>query len=611
MFKKSVAAAVVVWWMAGAAVPAVMAEDSSVQLKEVVVTATKTEKEPQDVTQSVTVITAADIQKSSATTAAEVVREAAGVDIRDYGARGSTSEISLRGSATAQVLVLLDGKRLNSPLSGGFDMSELPVALDDIERIEIVRGPSSALYGTDAMGGVVNIITKHPEKFQTVVSGSVGSHGYDSLSLRNSGKQNGFYYALSAGRETSDGYRVNSDLNKINASIKAGYELSSNSSIELTSDHINKEIGVPGSTSWPSPSARQTTSDTATGIGYRVKFSPALDLKINAYYSRENLEYKNPPVDSVYRSASRGADTQVTWLANSWNLITVGAEGRDEHVDSPDTGIHSSSLWAGYLQDEISAGEHLIVVIGGREDSHSVYGDKFSPKVSARYLVSGTGTIVRASAGKSFRAPTFNDLYFSDAYGDKGNPDLRPETATEYEAGIEQPFGKRNAVKVTGFERKVTNLIDWQEYAPFQYQAVNIGKAKIRGSEAEAKFTFFEVLTWAVNYTYMNPVNELTGEKIYYTIPESQLKSSANLALSSKTNIYVEGRYVKNYVKPTDPEWDYIVIDGKITQTVYQRESSRGSIVIGMNNIFDRKYETVKGYPMPPAEVYGGVSIQF
>src|SRR3990172_23365 len=127
------------------------AEEADVKLQEVVVTATKTEKDPKDVTQSVTVITADEIKKSGATNAAEVVRKAAGVSVQEYGPRGSVGQVTVRGAGSAQVLVLLDGRRLNSARSGGYNLTDLPVALDDIERIELVRGPSSALYGADAV----------------------------------------------------------------------------------------------------------------------------------------------------------------------------------------------------------------------------------------------------------------------------------------------------------------------------------------------------------------------------------------------------------------------------------------------------------------------------
>ncbi|HLE41858.1 MAG TPA: TonB-dependent receptor [Nitrospirota bacterium] len=599
------------------------AEEADVKLKEIVVTATKTEKDPKDVTQSVTVISADEIKKSGASNAAEVVRRSVDLNFQEYGPRGSTANISVRGSTAAQVLILLDGIRLNSPRDGGFNMTDLPVALDDIERIEIVRGPSSALYGADAVGGVVNIITKKPEKNQMRVSGTVGSHGYDSVSASNSGKADKMYYSMTAGRETSDGFRRNSDLDQKTAGGKVGYEITQDSLFDLTANYIGKEIGVPGSTDRLTPFARQWTRDLVAGIGYRAKLSKELDWKFNADYHRDTLSYRLDLASAVskHESETIGADAQINWLANSWNAISVGAEARKDHVKSTDSGDHDTRLLAGYIQDEISIGEPLILVLGGRYDSHSVYGDQFSPRASARYRIASTGTIFRASAGKSFRAPTFNDLYWTDAYGDIGNPNLKPETAKEYEGGIEQPLGKNVDMKVTGFERKVKDLIDWQQYAPFQYQPENIGRATIRGVEAEATAKPADSLTLSANYTYMNAIDEQTGEKIY-RIPQQQLKSWLSLTLATKTTLYLEGRSVKNYLKPNEDEWKYSTLDGKITRKVVFGQSMKGEVFFGMNNILDRKYSVVRtygfstgdhsgDYPMPPKEIYGGMTVQF
>jgi outer membrane cobalamin receptor len=596
--------------------PEVRAEDASVQLKEVVVTATKTEKEPQDLTQTVTVITANEIQKSGATTAAEVIERTAGSDVKNYGSTGSLSTINLRGANAEQVLVLLDGRRLNSASAGGFDMADLAVPLEQIDRIEIVRGPSSALYGADAVGGVVNIITKKPSGAATTATGEAGSHGFESYTLSNSNKLDKIYYTLSVGKEKYDGFRANSDLDQWTAGAKLGYDLSRDSSLEFTTDYLAKEIGVPGSLDFPSPLARQWDRTIGSSLTYRTKFSKELDLRLNAYQNRERITYLDPdpifPVDSKHTSTSTGAEAQTNWLANSKNLVTFGVDARQDHVNSTDAGEHTASLWAVYLQDEISLGESLIVVIGGRNDKHSVYGDKFSPKASARYLFSSTGTIVRASAGQAFRAPTLNELFWTFDGFEQGNPNLKPETSKEYEAGIEQPFGKGNSVKFTYFERKVDDLIQWLPNSSFIYSPINIGKARITGSETEVKLVPFEPLTWAVNYTYLRAVDEGTGLYVY-NVPAEQLKSYLNLTLPTKTNLYIEGRYVKNYSQPAlpNPSLHYTVVDAKILQPVKLGEKMACDVFFGVKNLFNRQYQVIAGYPAAPEEVYGGVSVRF
>jgi vitamin B12 transporter len=593
----------------------VSAEDDNIHLKEVVVTATRTEKEQKDVTQTITVITADDIKKSGATTPAEVIERTAGVEINDYGTRGSLNNISIRGASYQQILVLLDGRRMNSASDGGFDMSNLPVLINDIDRIEIVRGPSSALYGADAVGGVVNIITKKAAAAETTITGMAGSHGYRALEASNANKLDKFSYSLSAGKEKSDGFRTNSDMDKTIAGATFGFELSPESSLKMSADYLEKELGVPGSDQFPSPLAREWDRNAGESLTYRTKFSKALDLRVSAYENRDRIIYKDPdpsyPQDSKHVSTTVGADAQTNWLANSWNQLTLGIEAKEDHLSSTDADEHSASLWAAYLQDELSIGEPLIVVVGGRNDNHSVYGNKISPRISARYLVDGLGTIIRASAGKAFRAPTLNDLYWSFDGFEQGNPDLTPETSVEYEGGIEQPLGTGNSVKFTAFERKVKDLIQWQPDDNFIYSPKNIGRARITGYEVEVKVVPIELLTWAVNLAYTDPVDETTGEKIYYVIPETQFKSYVNVSLFSLVSIYVEGRIVRNYVKPDEPSWQYEVVDAKASMPVSLGQHIKGEVFIGEKNIFNRRYSTVKGYPMPPAEVSGGLTVQF
>ncbi len=618
-----------------AAIPAeVQAQQADVRLDEVVVTATKTEKELKDVTQSVTVITGEEIRKSGATTVAEAVQHAVGVTINDNGPRGALQTISIRGASYAQVLVLLDGMRMNSPRDGGVDLSALPVAMDDIERIEIVRGSSSALYGADAVGGVMNIITKKPTQNVSKIGGAIGSHGYDDILVGTSGKDSGIKYSISGDRETSDGYRLNSDLRQWIVNGRMNYDLSAVSSLDLTANYISKENGVPGTIQFPSPHARQLERDAVYGLTYRQKIGKEWDLKISGYQDQNTLEYQDPDffTNSKHDTTSRDGEAQMTWLMNTWNLLTFGYESRRSDLNSTDAGIHTASNEAGYIQDEISLGDSLIFVIGDRYDKHSIYGEKASPRASARYLIKGTGTIFRASAGKSFRAPTFNDLYWpysistyptgtatSVNYITQGNTDIVPESAREYEGSIEQSLGKGNMLKVTGFRRKVDNLINWTASQPnattFVYMPENIGKADIKGWEAEAAFRFSDAVVFGANYTYMNPVDETTGQKIYYTIPKSQTKGHVNIALDADTYLYVEGRSVDNYVEPGKPEWHYTVVDAKIAEKIGKKDGAKGEIFFAMTNIFDRKFDTIRSssgdYPGPPKEIRGGVTVPF
>jgi outer membrane cobalamin receptor len=602
---------------------ALAAEEGSVRLSDVVVTATKTEKDPKDVTQSVAVISGEKIKQSGATDVATAVQNATSIAIGDYGTPGSVESISIRGASSSQVLVLLNGIRMNSSRDGGFDLSFLPVSVEDIERIEIVRGPASALYGSDAIGGVVNIITKKPQEVKTTVSADLGSHGYDKLHLGGEGRNGGWYYAVAGKRETSDGYRVNSDLYRWVFIGKVGYDISRTSSLEFAANYLSEDLGSPGSTDFGvTPHARQQERNRVYSGTYRVRFGQSIDLKLSGYRKQDDLGFQDPdtidfitmlpaPTNNRYEATSDGGEAQLTWLIASWNQLTAGYELRRDSLDGFDaqygTSEHAASLKAFYFQDEISIGEPFIIVIGGRNDDHSVYGDKFSPKISGRYSFKRSGTILRASYGESFRAPTFNDLYFNTSWA-VGNPNLKPESAKEYEGSVGQRLGRDVMVKLAGFERKVTDLIQWN-WNVFPMQVENIGKVRIRGIEAEAAYVVASIVALSVNYTYMNPVDELTGQKIYYTIPKEQMKGI--LTVFPEKNVYLtfEGRAVENYVKPGEPAWRYSVYDAKIAEKIGR--GAGGEVYFAVTNIFDRKYDVVQGYPMPPKEIRGGVSFSF
>ena len=622
MIKRSVMAVAMIWWVSVSAVPAVMAEEKTTQLNEVVVTATKTEKDLNDVTQQVTVITGDEIRKSGATDVATAIQNSTNVHIASFGTPGSVESLSIRGASSAQVLVLLNGMRMNSSRDGGFDLSMIPVSAEDIERIEIVRGPASALYGSDAVGGVINIITKKPSANQSIVKGSVGSHGYDDLFLNNSGRQEQVYYSLSGERETSNGYRLNSDLYQWVYGGKVGYDFSKTSSIELTANYLENELGSPGSTVFGiTPNARQQERNAVYGVAYKGQLAPSVDLRLSGYRKQDDLSYKDPdtidfmtmllaPTNERFETTSDGGEVQLSWLATSWDQLTTGYEIRRDNLDNFDlqsgSASHSASLKAYYLQDEISLGEPLILIVGGRYDDHSVFGHQFSPKASARYYVKSTDTIIRASYGKSFRAPTFNDLYFksTDAIG---NPNLRPESAREYEVGIEQKMGKDAVLKVTAFDRMVNDLIQWNWWDFFPMQPQNIGRVHIRGYETEASYHVADAASLSLNYTYTNPIDELTGQKIYQTIPKQQTKAVLTLFPVKDLYVTMEGRAVDNYVQQNT--WRYSVMDAKIAEKL--GKDSRSEVFFAMNNVFDRKYEVVQGYPMPPREIRGGVSFLF
>ena len=583
--------------------------EEKIEIGEVVVTATRIEEALEDIPSSVTVITKKEIKESTATNITEALKGVVGLKVTEYGKKGAIAAPALRGSTAGQVLILLDGKRLNLPGSGQFDLNDLPASIDDIERIEILRGASSALYGADAMGGVINIITKKPEKPYTKIGGSYGRFNTQQYQLLTSGKFKALGYFFSLSKEKSDGFRPNSNYDSTTANGKVVIDLSHKSTLELSLGFLYKEAGVPGSITYPSPRAEESDEDINFGITYKGKISDKIDVITKVYRNYYELAYKDPAMftDDKHKDFFTGGEVQVNYLYNPYNLFTGGVEYGKEEVRSTATGRHERSRKGVFLQDEIKPSEPLTVIPGIRYDSFSQGEDQFSPKISALYKFRDAR--FRTSIGSGYRVPTFNDLYWPDTAFNKGNPDLKPEKSIEYEIGWDQQFGKGMLSKTTLFRRDVKDLIIWQPDTSYKWAPLNIGEARIYGVEIDGEMNLHKLLMIYLNYTYLNPEDRKTGEKIK-NLPRHQFNSSIRSSFPFGSVVSLNGRYIKNYVTSGDPS-GYFVMDWKFTHEVVILAKVKGEVFVGVKNILDKEYETVKGYPMPPREIYGGLSLTF
>lgn len=590
-------------------VTSLSAEEKTKKIEEIIVTATRIEETVEDIPASVTVITKDEIKNSPATNVTEILRNVVGLRITEYGKRGAVSLPRLRGSTAGQVLILLDGRRLNVPSSGQFNLNDLPVSLDDIERIEIIRGASSALYGADALGGVINIITRTPKDPFIRLNASYGSFDTQSYSLTTSGNFKAMGYLFSASKERSDGFRPNSnyDLNALNGKI--GLDISPKSSFDISLSYLDKDARVPGSVTFPSPNALQTDEDTLLGITYKGKYTEKLDATARIYWNHYRLRFKDSDIftDDTHNNKNATGEVQVDYLYNPSNLFTGGIEIGREDLKSTAIGTRDRSRTGAFLQDEIRIGDSVTIIPGMRYDIFSPGEDELSPKISALYKLNDSR--FRGSIGKGFRVPTFNDLYWPDTGFTKGNPDLRPEKSIEYEIGWDQIFSEKVKTKMTAFRKDVKDLITWQPDPSSRWVPINIGKARIEGIELEGEIDIYKYFSIDLNYTYLNPEDERTGEKIP-NLPRHQFNTLLRASYPFGSAVSLDGKYTKNYADKGGSS-SYFVMDGKIAHEVVILSKVKGEAFLGIKNILDKEYEVVKGYPMPSREVYGGLSITF
>ena len=582
------------------------------ELAPVVVTANRTPTPASEVAASVTVIDSARIADSGATDLGDVLRDVAGLEVSTYGPAGALSSVSLRGSESSQVLILLDGVRLNSPQNGLFDLSTLPVPLSDIERIEIVRGPASTLYGSSAVGGVIQIFTKKATATPSArVDLRTGSNDARSAGFSLSQRKGPLSYALSAGRDHSLGYRTNSALDQDRLDGRFSLELPADFSLQLNAYHLQKDIGVPGSIAFPSPLARQKDGDTYLAMELKGPAGP-WHLSVRSVYERLDERYSDPDLaeDDHYLTQTRGLEAQGT-LALGRQRLTVGAEAYRDSLESTGTsGNHHQSRWAGYAQDTLLLPANVLLEAGVRYDAHSDFANEASPRVALVVPLSAS-TRLRLSAGRSYRAPTLNDRFAVDSWGDHGNPDLKPEIAWEYEAGIEQQLGNRGHLSLAAFRRDVRDLIQWQEnLADYTWSPQNVGRARIWGSEAELSYLLLEGVSVGGTYTYLLPRN-LTSGGIVANKARNQLSGSLDLGPWHQTRLHLVGRYANFYPQSGRTCSGYAVFDAALSRTFSVGDWSDLELTLAVRNLLDRKYQVNPGYPMPPLSWELGLSAYF
>ncbi len=586
-----------------------LSAEETIKLEEVVVTATRTEESVEDVAQDVTVITKKEIESGSYKRISEIIRNVIGLNLFESGNRGSIASVSLRGSTSEQVLILIDGKRLNKAGDGQVDLNAISIPLENIERIEILRGASSALYGADAIGGVINIITRIPDEPITEFTASYGRFVTRGLSFNTSRKikNTGFYLSLS--KESSEGFRANSDYDIDAINTKFTFDLSKDTRADLNIDYNHKDAGSSGSITWQTPFAAQTDENLLIGVTLRIK-----NMVLKLYSHNSRIRYINPgSEDNTHKNYVNGIDLQHSMLISSSNLLTGGIELLEENVDSRDNiytansiGKHSRTRKGIFLQNETSLFEKTVLTLGARYDNIASK-NRLSPKAS--FLIKlPNQTNISLSFGKGFRVPTMNAIYWPDTDWAVGNPNLKPEQSTEYEVSIQKFFGNTGNIKLVAFEKESKDLIQWQEISPWRWSPVNVARARIIGFETEGKL-HISAADIGLSYMFMDTKDRATGQKIRYST-RHQIKGTTSIYPIKGMTVSLEGSYVTNYVVQAEDPRCYFVLDGKLSQSIKLSNISGEIFIIG-KNILNRDFQTVKGYPMPPVQFTVGASLNF
>lgn len=593
-----------------AALPAFAAP---VELEPVVVTATRTARPSSEVISSVTVISAEEIALSGAKNLTEVLRGSVGLHITDSGTPGSKASVSIRGSEAGQVLVLLDGVRLNSAQMGMFDLGNLPIAVADIERVEILRGPASALYGSNALGGVVQIFTrKATTEPVTRLSYTEGRHDTREASFSTSATKGDVRYQLGASRGHSSGYRDNSEFDQAIFNAMVGFALPGGFDVSISGYQLDKDVEVPGPTYWLTPEANQKDEVTHLALALTGPVGP---LKISArpVYSRHSNEFENAdpfdPQDDKHILETVGIELQGE-LTEGRHLLAGGGDVYRDDLDSTANGDVDQDRWSLFGQYEFQYSPRLALQLGLRYDAHSDFSDEASPRAGARFNLTDS-TRIRVSGGRAYRAPTLNDRFWPDTGWVKGNPDLDPETSWEYEVAVDQDLGQMGRVSLTGFDRHVDDLIAWAPDQNFVWQPTNLTDARVWGTELEVFLRPASLLGIGLNYTYLHPKDRDTDEYIVGKL-RHEMNGYVEMGPVWDATLRVDGSYYVYYDDPTRTSNDsFAVFDATLTKTFLVGAATEMELTLAVKNFLDKDYEDTPGFPMPPRQWFAGVAAHF
>ena len=616
---KGVAMAIIAAVTAG--LPGKVRAEEPTRLDPIVVTATREERKASEQASSVSVVTREDIELKNPAVAGDVLRGIPGVDVQRTGSPGNRENIKIRGGMAAHTLVMIDGFPVNSPTLGSFDIGSLPV--DGFERVEVVRGAQSALYGSGAIGGVVNFIPRKGEEgrqFGLGVSG--GSFGTVMGNAFAQGAGKGINLRLGTGAWRSDGIQKNDDVSLVSFLGTGGAAVGSRSRLHAIVLSTDQEKGIPIDFGNPmDANHRLNRRGFMSGARWETAVSPSVTVSASGMIFEESFREKDPAdpgeafpfvFDDTTKTQKTDFRLEMRFAPGPVSTTYIGVEHeKDRATDAfkssfGDTSFASSTYNNSvFVQEEFRPWKHTGISLGFRLDSNSEAGTQLNPKVAA-YREFGDGVMrVRAAVGRGFRVPTISEKM--DVF--VGNKALSPEVAVSYEVGSDIAFaGKRGKISGTFFYQDFRGLIQFDASVPGPLgfgQLRNKGRAFSRGVEAEAWFLFTQRVEAGLSYTLSDTWDRQTGKSII-GIPGNRVMATLLItpapSFQARLDCQVEGEQEDaplNGTATRRPGYTRVDVYAKYRWRIDGSMVREVALTGKIQNLLDRKYQERIEFPAP------------
>ncbi|MBP2637062.1 MAG: TonB-dependent receptor [Firmicutes bacterium] len=558
--------------------PMAFAEESAIKednfnFDEYVITANRIPVKKSEVAANITIISQEEIEKSGASSVPDILRKS-NVDLQKTG--NSTVAV-LNGDD--RVLVLVDGRRMNWDhlvVSGnshaGTNLDLLPVK--NIERIEIVRGPASSLYGSDAVGGIINIITRKEKTASTSLSSEFGSWGLQRYSLTTEGKENGFGYRVTAEKKKQNSYqykdaktgetktKADSQIDQEYLTLKLDKDLNNGSSLSLDVEHGNDESGFGGTDTFSYPGGYRKVVDNNVALTYHWGQDKGAENFFRVYRNASDQQYFNS-LDTHYKLDANGVNWQQTWQINKGYTLMGGADWREEHLNDNASINQGFTTKALFLENRWQLAHKWSLTAGTRYEDHSVSGDNYTSRVTLNKELNAD-TNVYVSWGQYVKNPTLQEL-FSNTQWWAGNPNLKPEEGTTTTLGINTKLRDGSKLQASIYSSRLKNAFEWESgyfsgasYIPGYYY--NVGNEKRQGLDLSLTRELSPQWSVGLGYTYTKIEVQDSASNAYvaylknsqpngyrFNVQYEQDKWDANLTLRSATGRSLEQFTSKSY----------------------------------------------------------------
>lgn len=604
---------------AASRLPAQAGTDSATRLDPVVVTATRTPQPLATVGSSVAVFTAEDFSREQIDSLAQVLAGSA-APVAVSGAPGAVASLFLRGADSDQTLFLVDGIRVNDAdtpsqnILGNF-------SLDNVARVEVVRGPQSMLYGSEAIGGVVAVESRRGEgPPATTVSVSGGSFGTLASRIDTQGAQGPWAWSAVTSASHTENDRANNQFSRQSFAARLDRQVTAAVAVGATLRGVRGEFGDPGDRFTNDPNNTDTEQNCLATVFATVKISDTWSAKLIAGGQHRRLVSDNPAPNPPYFTPSQVTvgkndravlDWQNTITLADTNTLTAGVNAERSHAVN--TGFGNIDDWQTFYglfaQDQWVPGAGWHFTAGGRYDHYDTFGGQATGRATAAWDAAA-GTQLRASFGTGFRAPGFLDLYGNSAYY-VGNPRLRPEQARGWDFGIDQELGKRARASVTWFGNDFRDLIDY-DFTVYPSTEVNVGRARTQGVEVALKADLAAGWRADLSYTYLDARNLITGARLLRR-PRHNAQATVTWQANREWQLGAGAGYVAENQDVDAQSFATVDMPDYLVARVFARyaPTARLAFTLRVENALNKSYEPVNGYPALGRGIFGGAEYKF